>query len=104
MKFYPFEIPQKVTNNIRSVDILSAKVNPYYKTVKTNNQDDLIVVGFIFFDAQRKIIWQIGKKVSKWSKKATVEFSNTVHIGKDEQIVGVVAKLHPKLPSVYTDF
>jgi hypothetical protein len=63
---------------------LSAKVNPYYKTVKTNNQDDLIVVGFIFFDAQRKIIWQIGKKNSNGTKKATVEFSNTVHIGKDE--------------------
>jgi hypothetical protein len=65
MRFHPFLISESITKSVRSIEIYYRKVNPYYTTIKTSNEDDFIVTGFMFYDAQQQVIWKIGKNVYK---------------------------------------
>ena len=100
MKFYPFMIPENVTKGIRSVEIYYRSNDLYYVKKRDRYDGDLIVTGFVFYDGEMSVIWKIGKNVSK----ATIKNFHTVKMKENEVIIGVVAKLHPKWQSAYTDF
>jgi hypothetical protein len=53
--------------------------------------------GFSFFDKEGALLWKIGETTDSYLK---VE---TVLIGDNEVIIGVVAKLLPSLQSIYSD-
>jgi hypothetical protein len=69
--FYTIMIPADALNKIRSVTI-------HYS---------LWIEGFSFFDKNGALLWEIEDTDSKWKE--------TVVLGENERIVGVVAKLFP---------
>ena len=55
------------------------------------------ITGFMFFDKERGLIWQIGW-IASWMTMTTVVLED------NEAIIGLTAKLCPGWKSMYTDF